>query len=220
MVDSIKAALSLLLPIQEDFVYEDIEFDKNGKAEYIVRGYSHEWQVHLRETLDKDMASLYSGINAMAKTQEEKQLAAWLISKNILPSEIYNVMTQLDENVSKLWRSSLLLRIRYQALPFGEVAGVGVCCDFVALQSARTRLMAWAENTRQAAWAIAGLGPPQPAQICSRSSASPGKWGAASRWVAASSRRGWAGESASGSQISTACSAGIKSQPRHAPLRW
>ena len=113
MVDSIKAALSLLLPIQEDFVYEDIEFDKNGKAEYIVRGYSHEWQVHLRETLDKDMASLYSGINAMAKTQEEKQLAAWLISKNILPSEIYNVMTQLDENVSKLWRSSLLLRIRY-----------------------------------------------------------------------------------------------------------
>ena len=38
----------------------------------------------------------------------------------------------------------LILRIRYQARPFGEVAGVGVCCDFVALQSARTRLMAWA----------------------------------------------------------------------------
>jgi hypothetical protein len=116
--------------------------------------------------------------------------------------------------------SDLILRIRYQALPFGEVAGVGVCCDFVALQSARARLMAWAENTRQAAWAIAGLGPIQPAQICSRSSASPGKWGAASRWVADFSRRGWARESASGSQISTAYSAGIKSQPRRAPLRW
>ena len=64
------------------------------------------------------------------------------------------------------------------------------------------------------------MGPPQPAQLCSRSSASPGKCGAASRWVTASNRRGWAGESASGSQISTACSVGIKSQPRRAPLRW
>ena len=38
----------------------------------------------------------------------------------------------------------LLLSNPYQALPFGEVAGVGVCCDFVTVQSARTRLMAWA----------------------------------------------------------------------------
>jgi hypothetical protein len=38
----------------------------------------------------------------------------------------------------------LLLHNPYQALPSDEVGGVGVCCDFVALQPARTRLMAWA----------------------------------------------------------------------------
>ena len=64
----------------------------------------------------------------------------------------------------------------------------------------------------------------QPAQISSRFTANSGKWGSPSRRLAASIRRDGAGGpargSASGSQISTARSAGINSQPRRAPLRW
>lgn len=76
--------------------------------------------------------------------------------------------------------------------------------------------LCWAESSR--ATKLLPV-PAQPAQISSRSIASPGNWGSPSRRVAASSRRGGAGHSASGPQTSTARSSGINSQPRRAPLR-
>ena len=128
------------------------------------------------------------------------------------------------------WRGQITIpqaiRERWGLLPHTEVHFVEEGGTDSTSKQSRCHLTLRAGTTILARWWACSTREPkllpvpaQPAQISSRSIASPGNWGSPSRRVAASSRRGGAGDSASGPQTSTARSAGINSQPRRAPLR-